>query len=75
MKFLRQAQKYGAKALAVGAAVSLPLVVNATPTTDYDAIVAAVDWADVITGIGAIGALIAAVMVVRRGVKMLIRMI
>lgn len=67
--------KYGSRLAAVGAAMLLPVVASATPTTDYDAIVAAVDWADVITGIGAIGALIAAVMVVRRGVKMLIRMI
>lgn len=43
--------------------------------TDYDAITAAVDWADVITGIAAIAALVAAVLVVKRGAKMLLGMI
>lgn len=56
--------------------VALALVVSgvaqATPTTDYDAIVSAVDWGDVITGIGAIAALIAAVLVVRKGTRMLL---
>jgi len=46
----------------------------ATPGT-YDGITAAVDWADVITGITAIAALVAAVLVVMRGSKMLLRMI
>lgn len=43
--------------------------------TDYDAITAAVDWADVITGIAAIAALVAAVKVVKAGVRMLLGMI
>lgn len=47
-------------------------VAHATPAGDYDAIVAAVDWADVITGIGAIAALIAAVLIVRKGSRMLL---
>jgi hypothetical protein len=69
MKTLR---KYGL--LAVGAVV--PVLSFATPpATDYDAIVSAVDWADVITGIGAVAALVAAVLVVRRGVRMLLSMI
>lgn len=54
----------------VGAAAA-----HATPTTDYDAIVSAVDWSDVVTGIGAIAALIAAVLVVKRGAKMLLGML
>lgn len=44
----------------------------ATPTSDYQAIVDAVDWGDVITGIGAIAALIAAVLIVRKGSRMLL---
>jgi len=59
-----------ALALVLGSSAAL-----ATPTTDYDAIVAAVDWSDVITGIAAIAALIAAVLVVKRGTGMLLRMI
>lgn len=47
----------------------------ATPAGDYDAIVDAVDWSAVITGIGAIGALIAAVLIVRKGTKMLLSFI
>ncbi len=57
---------FGLVASGVGA------VAMATPTTDYDAIVAAVDWADVITGIAAIAALIAGVFVVRKGARMLL---
>jgi hypothetical protein len=41
----------------------------------YDAIISAVDWSDVITGIAAVAALIAAVLVVKRGTGMLLRMI
>jgi hypothetical protein len=43
--------------------------------TAYDDITAAVDWADVVTGIVAIAALVAAVLVVMRGSRMLLRMI
>jgi hypothetical protein len=43
--------------------------------TDYSTITAAVDWSTVITGILAIAALIAAVLVVKRGAKMLLGMI
>lgn len=60
--------KYGAGL----ALVALSGAAFATPAGDYDAIVAAVDWADVITGIGAIAALIAAVLIVRKGSRMLL---
>lgn len=60
-----------AATLAMGAAGSA----LATPTTDYDGIVAAVDWSDVVTAITAIAALLAAVLVVRKGVRMALGMI
>lgn len=41
----------------------------------YDSITTAVDWSEVSTGIVAIAALVAAVLVVSRGSKMLLRMI
>lgn len=41
----------------------------------YDSITTAVDWSEVTTGIVAIAALIAAVLVVKRGSGMLLRMI
>lgn len=62
-------------ALVVLLLAAVPAVSLATPTTDYDSIVAAVDWADVITGIAGIAALIAGVLVVRKGVRMLLGMI
>lgn len=62
-------------ALAVVLASVVGGVVQAAPAGDYDAITAAVDWADVITGIAAIAALVAAVLVVKRGAKMLLGMI
>lgn len=68
MKFRNRLMKYGAL---VGAVLA-PVASFATPAGDYDAIVAAVDWADVITGIGAIAALIAAVLIVRKGSRMLL---
>lgn len=69
---MKTLKKLGLGALAlVGTAVA----VGAPPATDYDAIVSAVDWADVITGIGAVAALIAAVLVVKRGARMLLSMI
>lgn len=58
--------------IAVALASLVGGVAQATPAGDYDAIVAAVDWADVITGIGAIAALIAAVLIVRKGSRMLL---
>lgn len=54
-------------------ALSVPAF--ATPAGDYDAIVAAVDWSAVITGIGAIAALIAGVLIVRKGSRMLLSFI
>lgn len=62
------------KLLTLGALASL-LGSVAHAGTAYDAITAAVDWADVITGIAAIAALVAAVLVVKRGAKMLLGMI
>lgn len=61
--------------LALSLMLAAGLAAAAPPPTAYDAIVAAVDWADVITGIAAIAALIAAVLVVKRGTGMLLRMI
>lgn len=60
------------RAVAAVAVAALPVAAFATPTTDYDAIVSAVDWADVVTGIGAIAALIAGVLVVKKGARMLL---
>lgn len=68
MKFRNRLMKYGTLAVAVFA----PVAAFATPTSDYQAIVDAVDWGDVITGIGAIAALIAAVLIVRKGSRMLL---
>jgi hypothetical protein len=72
MKFMNQARKYGAR-VAVGASalVALP-VLAASP---YAAITTAVDWTDVETGVVAIAALIAAVLVFVKGSKMLLAMI
>lgn len=47
----------------------------ASAQTDYDAITAAVDWADVITGIGVVAAAVAGVLIVMRGSRMLLAMI
>lgn len=58
-------------ALVVGPALAMA----APPPTAYDGIVAAVDWTDVITAITAIAALLAAVLVVRKGVRMALGMI
>lgn len=63
-------RKYVSAALL--SALVLPGLAFATPSSDYQAIVDAVDWADVITGIGAIAALIAAVLIVRKGSRMLL---
>ena len=62
-------------ALVAGSLLLAPAMVFATPTTDYDGIVAAVDWSDVVTAITAIAALLAAVLVVRKGVRMALGMI
>lgn len=48
---------------------------SAYAVTDYTGITTAVDFSGVITGILAVAALIAAVLVVKRGVKMLLGMI
>lgn len=57
------------------AALLVGSVAQATPAGDYDAIVDAVDWSAVITGIGAIAALIAGVLIVRKGARMLLSFI
>lgn len=69
MKFMTKNRYFAALALlgASGAAFATP--------GPYDGLIAAVDWSDVTTGIVAIAALIAAVLVVKRGVGMLLRMI
>lgn len=67
MRNLKQKLVLASAALIVAGSAS------ATPTTAYDDIVAAVDWADVVTGIVAIGALVAAVKVVMVGTRMLLR--
>lgn len=54
---------------------SLLFAVSAQAAGTYDGITGAVDWADVISGITAIAALIAAVLVVFKGSKMLLRVI
>lgn len=56
----------------VGALLVAP---SAFATSAYSGITAAVNWADVITGITAIAALVAAVLVVKKGSKMLLGMI
>lgn len=76
MKHFNRVRKYGPKVMGTVALLGVSaLALSAPPATDYDAIVAAVDWSDVIVGIGAIAALIAAVLVVKRGTGMLLRMI
>lgn len=67
MRNLKQKLVLASASLIVAGAAS------ATPTTDYDGIVAAVDWTDVVTGIVAIAALVAAVKVVMVGSRMLLR--
>jgi hypothetical protein len=69
MKMFNQVRKYG-----VGAAL-VSVTAPAFAGSPYASITAAVDWADVSTGIVAIAALIAAVLVVKRGSGMLLRMI
>lgn len=64
--FLKKASAGLAVLIASGAAMATP------PPTAYDGIVSAVDWSDVVTGIGAIAALIAAVFIVRKGARMLL---
>lgn len=58
--------------LGVLVALSMAGAASAATPSDYQAIVDAVDWSDVITGIGAIAALIAAVLIVRKGSRMLL---
>lgn len=69
MKTLRNFLAFG-----VGFSIAL-LTGSAFAAGTYDAITTAVDWSQVTTGIVAIAALVAAVLVVSRGSKMLLRMI
>jgi hypothetical protein len=75
VKHFNQARKYGSRIVAAGAAVALPVLVNATPAGPYDGITDAVDFAAVATAVGAIGALIAVALVARKGVRMVLSMI
>ena len=76
MKHFNRAKRYGARLVQVGVGLAVAGVAAASPPpTAYDTIVSAVDWSDVTAGIGSIAALIAAVLVVKRGVKMLLGMI
>jgi cytochrome c biogenesis protein CcdA len=69
MRFVKNASSF------VLGLVAVAFVGVASAQTAYDPITTAVDWADVVTGIVAIAALVAAVLVVMRGSKMLLRMI
>lgn len=62
--------------VAVALAVATPAAFAGGGGGDpYTAITGAVDWDGVVTGIGAVAALIAAVLVVKKGAKMLLGMI
>lgn len=74
MKNFNRLKKYAARVAAVGVAGLVPVAASAS-SGPYDAITSAVDWSDVTTGIGAIAALVAAVLVVKKGAKMLLGMI
>ncbi len=76
MKHFNRVKKYGARVAAGACGLLLSALAAASPpATAYDTIVAAVDWGDVVTGVTAIAALLAAVFVVKRGVKMLLGII
>lgn len=60
------------RALLVGGAASFALPLMASP---YAAVITAVDWDDVVAGVIAIAALVAAVKVVMAGSRMLLRSI
>lgn len=55
-------------------ALFAPVAAHATPGT-YDDLTAAVDWSDAIVAIMAVAALLAAVLVIRKGVRFVLRMI
>lgn len=58
--------------LAFAATVAAPAMANAV---DYSTLTSAVDWSTAITALMAVAALIAAVLVVRRGIGFVLRMI
>jgi len=66
---MRKIQKYLSGAVAFTFAL---LAGPAMAAGTYDSLTAAVNWGEVTTAIVAVGALIAAVLVVRRGVKMIL---
>ena len=66
---------YAGNALVVGVVSAIAIPVALACASPYAAIESAVDWADVITGIAAIAALVAGVLVVKRGARMLLSMI
>lgn len=59
----------------VGALLLAPLAAVAEPAGTYDSIMSAVDFDGVSTGIVGIAALLAAVLVVKRGGRMILSMI
>lgn len=72
--FIQKSRALGALVVATVAGLQTQ-VLMAAPAGTYDDLVAAVDWAEVTAAIVAIGALLAAVFVVSRGTKMVLRMI
>jgi len=58
-----------------GVSLSLLVVPAVYAAGTYDTLTAAVNWSEVTTAIVAIGALLAAVLVVSRGTRMILRMI
>lgn len=62
-----------------GVAVVSALIVSTTPAlatnTDYSTLTSAVDWSSAITALMAVAALVAAVLVVRKGIGFVLGMI
>lgn len=54
---------------------SLAFAVPASAQSQYDGLTAAVDWSDAITALVAVAALVAGMLVVRKGVKFVLGMI
>lgn len=59
----------------VGATFSMLALTSIAMAGTYDSIITAVDWSAVVTGVVSIGALVAAVFIVLRGVRMLLSVI
>ena len=73
MKLRNAIRRFGPTVGLAGGAL-LP-VASFAATGTYDAITDAIDWSDVVTGVAAVAALVAAVLVVKRGSRMLLSMI